>query len=97
MTYLKTDYPEAYEKGNQVLDAMTPLCQKHDKPFRRLTKAETGWLLDTLMTYIRMDIKASEIIELDTSIIHSRTMEIEDLKFENDKLKQQLTEMRHYA
>jgi uncharacterized protein YeeX (DUF496 family) len=93
---VKSDYPQAYEKGTQILDAMTPLCKRHDKPFRRLSKAEQGWLLDTLMTYIRLDIKSSEIIECDTLLLHDAEMKIADLEFQNDRLTEQIKEMRHY-
>ena len=94
---METDYPLAYEKAMKIIDALTPLCEKLDKPLRRLSKAEQDWLLHTTMRYVRLDVKSSELIELDSRIIHALDMEIEDLKFENDKLKTQLEEMRHYA
>ena len=93
---METDYPEAYSKGREILNYMHPLCKKHGRPFRKLSKAEQGWLLDTLMTYIRIDIKSSEILELDNRIIHSLQTENADLHFQNDKLSEQIQEMRHY-
>lgn len=94
---MESDVPEAFSKAHEMIDSLKPLCEKHDKPFKRLSKAETGWLLDTIMIYIRMDTKASEIIELDNRIIESLQEANNVLRHRNDKLNQQLTEMRYYA
>lgn len=94
---METDYLHSQEKAQKILDSLQPLCKKHDKPFRRLSKAEQGWLLNTTMRYVRLDLNSSRLIGVDSAIIASLEEENDALKQENTKLNQQLEEMRHYA